>query len=319
MDQQQKLGHNFYSATPLDRLWHRRPDDRWFSAKLQNPNARFIPIWQSKNLVSQESSPHPVELTPKDVADIVSDAPSIVLLGKKDKRIYFAIDLPPNGPTAPIAFKDLGSFRDLRGVGPLLDHREAALLAYARAITHWHSQNSYCGACGYKTKSTHGGHVRVCTNESCGKEHFPRTNPAIIVLITYGELCLLGRQPQWPAGMYSTIAGFVEPGESLEDAVMREASEETGIQIKKLNYQSSQPWPFPSSIMLGFRAEAADRKIQLRDHELEDARWFSRHEIETALRQGDLRLPTPVSIAFRLIQEWFDEEHSERLESLMAS
>ncbi|MCK8600388.1 NAD(+) diphosphatase [Desulfoferrobacter suflitae] len=317
MDYFKEFAPNFYSAAPVDRLWHRRADQEWLEAALRNPHTRFLPVWQAKNLVTPDQEPHPLELTAAQVANAVCDTGTLVLLGDWNNRIYFAVDLATNGSTAPARFAELGRFRDLRVLGPLLDHREAALLAYARAITYWHGQNRFCGTCGAATKSAHAGHMRTCTNEGCAKEHFPRTDPAIIVLITCGASCLLGRQPQWPEKMYSTIAGFVEPGESLEDAVMREASEETGIHIKQLCYRSSQPWPFPCSIMLGFRAEAANHEIQLKDQELEDARWFSRDEIETALRGGHLRLPTAVSIAYRLIEEWFNEEHSEGLHSLL--
>lgn len=317
MDYSKEFAPNFYSAARVDRLWHRRANQEWLEAALRNPRTRFLPVWHAKNLVTPGQAPHPLELTAAQVANAVCDAGTLVLLGDWNKRIYFAVDLATNGSTAPETFAELGRFRDLRAVSPLLDHREAALLAYARAITYWHGQNRFCGTCGAATKSAHAGHIRTCTNEGCAKEHFPRTDPAVIVLITCGASCLLGRQPQWPEKMYSTIAGFVEPGESLEDAVMREASEETGIHIKQLCYRSSQPWPFPCSIMLGFRAEAANHEIQLKDQELEDARWFSRDEIETALRAGHLRLPTAVSIAYRLIEEWFNEEHSEGLQSLL--
>ena len=145
--------------------------------------------------------------------------------------------------------------------------------------------------------------MMICTNEGCATEFFPRVDPAIIVLVTQGDQTLLGRQTSWPAGRYSTIAGFVEPGESLEDAVRREVLEETGIVTSTTSYQSSQPWPFPRSLMLGFRAEAISTEIRLGDEELEDARWFTRAEIAA----GTSLLPFPQSIAFRLIQEWYDE------------
>jgi NAD+ diphosphatase len=180
------------------------------------------------------------------------------------------------------------------------------MLAYAKAMTYWHRCHRFCGNCGSPTVSTQGGHLRVCTNPQCGQHHFPRTDPAIIVLVTSGERCLLGRQQIWPAGRYSIIAGFVEPGESLEAAVAREVREETGIAVEQVRYWASQPWPFPSSLMLGFRAEAASTSVQLRDGELEAARWLSREEIAIELRQGALRLPPEVSISYQLIESWFD-------------
>ena len=146
------------------------------------------------------------------------------------------------------------------------------------------------------------GHVLVCTNPSCRHEQFPRIDPAIIVLVSDGERALLGRQASWPVGRYSTIAGFVEPGESLEDAVVREVFEETGIEVDRIEYQSSQPWPFPASLMLGFTAHAVTTEVHLRDQELEDARWFTR----AALTSNGALLPPRQSISYRLIEQWFD-------------
>ena len=180
-------------------------------------------------------------------------------------------------------------------------------MAHARAMVYWHCRHRFCGVCGSPTKSIEGGYQRTCTNAQCSHQHFPRTDPAIIVLVTSGEQCLLGRQPTWPKGMVSTIAGFVEPGESLKDAVIREVREETGVAVNGVLYHSSQPWPFPSSLMLGFSATATSRNIRIDAHELENASWFTRKALHDQLRCGALRLPSPVSISFRLIQDWFDK------------
>jgi len=306
MDHYEKSARNFFAGNCLDRLWQRRADAAWIDRQLTAPETRFIPVWETKNLFTEEPEPHLLTLTCQDLQDIIPIAESITLLGARNGRSYFAIDLPSQNSLPPAGINGLGRFCDLKGVGPLLDNRNAALLAYARAITYWHSRSRYCGVCGSPTESTAGGHVRVCTNARCKQQHFPRTDPAIIVLITHRQHCLLGRQPVWPKGMYSTIAGFVEPGESLEEAVAREAFEETGVHVSEVHYHSSQPWPFPGSIMLGFTAEAAGRKIRRGDNELEDARWFSRAELEEALQKGTLRLPTRVSIAYRLIEDWYD-------------
>lgn len=196
-----------------------------------------------------------------------------------------------------------GRFEELRPLSAELPEREAGLLAYARALSIWRNRHRYCGACGAPTLPTRAGHVLACSNAACGQEAFPRIDPAIIVLVTDGERALLGRQASWPASRYSTIAGFVEPGESVEDAVVREVMEETGVVLGEITYHSSQPWPFPSSLMLGFHARAASTTIIRRDAELEDAQWFSRANIAS----GHPRVGARTSISWRLIEAWFDE------------
>ena len=172
------------------------------------------------------------------------------------------------------------------GLASLLPVDEAGLLGYARAMVAWRRRHRYCGTCGAKTMPAKGGHVLVCTNPVCRHEQFPRIDPAIIVLVSDGERALLGRQAAWPRGRYSTIAGFVEPGESLEDAVAREVLEETGVRVAEIEYHSSQPWPFPSSLMLGFTAHALTQEVHLRDQELEDARWFTRADLRGGRTPG---------------------------------
>src|SRR6185312_5012308 len=167
-------------------------------------------------------------------------------------------------------------FEELRPLSARLASDEAGLLAYARALSIWRLRHRFCGLCGSRTRAERAGHLLRCTASGCGHEFFPRIDPAIIVLVSDGELALLGRQPTWPPGRYSTIAGFVEPGESLEDAVAREVMEETAVPVADARYDSSQPWPFPSSLMIGFRAWARPRSPVRVSGELEDARWFTR-------------------------------------------
>ena len=203
-------------------------------------------------------------------------------------------------------FSELGEYHDLRYLGSILPPDDANLVAQARALVLWHGAQKFCGLCGSHSRTESGGNSRICENESCAKRVFPRVDPAIIVIVENGDQCLLGRQQGWPEGRYSTVAGFVEPGESLEDAVRREVMEETNIRVSGVRYHSSQPWPFPASLMLGFRAYASSSDIQLNDGELEDARWFTRKE----LRSGFPKLPYRVSIARRLVDHWLDEDES---------
>jgi NAD+ diphosphatase len=309
---------NYFSTYFIDRVSDSRPDAEWLSAKLENEATCFIPVWNLKNLLTDESVPRPVYLSPGDAQDLLHEAESMILLGVTPERTYFAIGLSSDEDSPPSGLARLGQFRDLRWIASTLDERDIALLAYAQAMTYWHCRHQYCGDCGSPTQSLEGGSLRVCINDQCEQQHFPRTDPAIIVLITCGERCLLGRKSWWPEAMYSNVSGFVEPGESLEDALVREVHEEVGVEVVEMTYHSSQPWPFPSSLMLGFTAVAASETIRIDEDELEDAAWFSREEMRSRLQQGTLRLPMPVSISFRLIEEWFDAGGLGQLRGILA-
>jgi NAD+ diphosphatase len=317
MDHYGRSALNYYAANPIDRLTPKRLDEKWLEEQREDPSTLFIPVWDSKQLFAEESTPRPVMLARADMGKLLDTAETVVFLGRNEARTYFAVDLPRERGAFVESLARHGRFHDLKRFGALLQAPQAALLAYARAMTHWHRRHRFCGDCGAPTVSVDGGHRRVCTSAPCGQQHFPRTDPAVITLVHSGERCLLGRQPIWPQGFYSAIAGFVEPGESLEDAVVREINEETGISVTDVHYHSSQPWPFPSSIMLGFTAAALGETIRLMDHELEDARWFSRQDFQDDLAAGDLRLPSSFSIAFRLVEDWYNDAGSTPLRSFL--
>jgi NAD+ diphosphatase len=291
---------NVFSGPYLDRLAHLRRDADFLAAALHDPGTLLVPLWQARSLVRRDGHGRTaafVEAAHELRRSLPED--ELVLLGRFHGHICFAAEL--HGDPAPEIAPET-RFEDLRVAAGLLPGDEAGLLAYARALVLWRQRNRFCGACGAPTRSDSAGHVMKCTAEACGVEHFPRLDPAIIVLVTDGERALLGRQAAWPAGRYSTIAGFVEPGESLEDAVLREVLEETGVAVTDPEYHSSQPWPFPSSLMIGFNARAAADAVPRADEELEDARWFTREEIAS----GTPLLPPPQSVSFRLIEDWFD-------------
>ncbi len=317
MDNLTLSSRNCFARQSIERASHLRRNDEWIAEKMADANARFVPVWQTKNLIADEEAPQAVFLKSSDSADLIKTADSITFLGKHNGKTYFAVGFDAADPSLLTALNRLGQFKDLRGVGGMLDDLQGSLLAYSRAIAYWHSCNRFCGNCGSPTKSSICGHIRVCTNPDCGREHFPRTDPAIIVIVASGRHCLLGRQPRWRKNVYSTLAGFVEPGESIESAVAREVMEETGIQVNGVRYHSSQPWPFPCSIMLGFIAEAERTEVSLDGAELEDARWFSRKEMQTAIKEKTLILPGRVSIAYRLIEHWFDAHSKIRLKKLI--
>jgi NAD+ diphosphatase len=233
------------------------------------------------------------------IPQVLRNSKELVLLGRFGETNFFTYEIESIEPPALLPGT---RFEDLRLVASVLPTEEAGLLGYARAIVSWRRRHRFCGSCGARTQPAKGGHVLVCSDPACRSEQFPRIDPAIIVLISDGERVLLGRQASWPLGRYSTIAGFVEPGESLEDAVAREIFEETGIKVDRIEYHSSQPWPFPASLMLGFTAHAVTSEIHLRDQELEDAQWFTRAD----LASGKPLVPPNVSISFRLIEHWYN-------------
>lgn len=314
VDHRSRSARNMLAAAPLDRLHARRKDARWLEERLADPGSRVTFLWRLKSLVTREDPPAPPVLAPAAFEELLGAGAQLLLLGQEGRTVWFGIDLPPEAPP-PESVASLGVFRDLRELGPLLEPSQGSLLAHLRGLAFWHRRHLFCGTCGTETRSAEAGHLRVCTNTACGELHFPRTDPAIIALVTHGDRCLLGRQAVWPEGRYSTVAGFVEPGESLEEAVVREVGEETGVVVGRVEYHSSQPWPFPASLMLGFRAEARTDEIRL-DDELADARWFSRQELAEAVRAGSLKLPGTVSIAYRLLEDWFDREGGPTLGSL---
>jgi NAD+ diphosphatase len=291
---------NVFAGPYLDRAVHLRKDAAFVSAALGDPGTLIVPLWRARNLVLRDERACSAAFI--EVAhEIRRELPDgeLVLLGRFRGQPCFAAELP--GDEAPVPVP-AARFEDLRTTGGLLPQDEAGLLAYARAMILWRQRHRHCGTCGAPTRSSSAGHVMQCTQASCGAEHFPRLDPAIIVLVTDGERALLGRQAAWPAGRYSTIAGFVEPGESLEDAVAREVLEETGVTIQDAEYHSSQPWPFPSSLMIGFTARAPADTVPRADEELEDVRWFTREDIAS----GTPALPPPQSVSFRLIEDWYD-------------
>ncbi len=287
--------HNVFAGAFVDRSGDRRKDSDWLAEAAVSQSARFVPVWGRRCLVGGD--PPLALLLDRTQVDEFVDEHKLIFLGLFRNQPAFAVAIDEDREQP---FRDLGSFEGLRFLGTKLPLDEANLVAHARALALWHASQRFCGICGSASEPTAGGNSRRCLNEECGHEIFPRTDPAVIVLVTHGDHCLLGRQSSWPAERYSTIAGFVEPGESLEDAVRREVFEETNIRISSVRYHSSQPWPFPSSLMLGFIADAATTEIRLNDGELEDARWFNREDLKSEFP----KLPFRISIARRLVDHW---------------
>ena len=309
---------NVFAGIYLDRCTQRRKDSDWLHAALLAPATRFVPLWRDEHLATEDDAPRAVFLAGRTTRAVLEREEDAVFLGEFGDAACFALEIRAELDASEILTGSV-AFQSLRALATRLPSDEAALLAYARALLLWQRSHRYCSQCGAPTVAREGGHVRTCTNPDCGLQQFPRLDPAVIVLVAHGDRCLLGRQPKWPPDVYSTIAGFVEPGESLEDAVRREVAEETGVLVGPVSYHSSQPWPFPSSIMLGFMAEAESEGIELIDSELEDARWFTREEIAERARSSTRGLPAELSIAFRLVSDWYDDGERGRLAALLAS
>lgn len=290
---------NILSGPYLDRAGHLRKDEGRLRAALADPGTLFVPVWQARSSILRQGALLSAHIVTGMDAFAGVDASEFVLLGEFRGKLCFAVGLSGERPQIADPAIELS---DLRLIAGALPADEAGLLAYARAMVHWRETHRFCGRCGAPTIAVESGHVLRCSNEGCRSQQFPRIDPAVIVLITDGERALLGRQAAWPRGRYSTIAGFVEPGESLEDTVAREVREETGVDVDAVDYHSSQPWPFPSSLMLGFTAHASSTEIRRMDDELEDARWWTRAE----MAGGAVALPVTHSISFRLIEDWYD-------------
>ncbi|WP_147383175.1 NAD(+) diphosphatase [Pontibacter oryzae] len=306
---------NYFSHNPLNRYADLRPDAAYMDQLWKHKKARVLVVNNNLNLLLPTQDEAAI-LSAVEAEALADHAQVRVYLGSEGKVPYFALGF---SELSPVLVPEPYTFHDLRQTALHLPKEQSALLAYARGIVHWNICHAFCPDCGGPTHSTYAGHVRQCSHEACQKQHFPRTDTAVIVLISEGDACLLGRQQVWQPGMYAVIAGFLEPGETLEQAVAREAMEETGVSLRSITYHSSQPWPFPSSIMVGFRAVAANRYIKVDNQELEDARWFTRAQIKSGLEQGTLRMPPQFSISYRLISDWFNEAGEYTLDEIVAA
>ncbi len=295
---------NFYTGSPLDRASRLRDDAAWIAAALDDPAALWAPVWRGRNLMHglEEGQPEAVFLTTEAAAALRLAGGPWAFLGLYRDTPLFAVDASGAEDPAPLLAPSLGVFADLRAAAGVLPPGEAAILAHARGLMHWRARHGFCAHCGARAEPHSAGNVTLCP--ACGTHHFPRTDPAVIMLVTRGDRALLGHSQRFPTStMYSTLAGFVEPGESLEEAVAREVFEETGVRTGRVTYHSSQPWPFPASIMLGFYAEALSEAITLDPAELADARWFTREQVRAPEAHG-FSTPRRDSIASRLIEDW---------------
>jgi NAD+ diphosphatase len=289
------LGRLALARAEVDRAAHRRDDARWLASAWAEPDTRVLVVEDGKALVRSAGDGAALVFVPP------ARAPGGVrmLLGVAGGEAYFGVagPLPAAGPQVRAA--------SLREAGPLLSDRDAGLMTHAVALANWHAVFVHCPRCGTVTEPMSAGHMRRCPAD--GSEHFPKIDPAMIVLVTDAEdRCLLARNAQWPERRVSILAGFVEGGESAEQAVVREVAEETGLSVAEVRYLGSQPWPMPQSLMLGFRARAAPgQQITVDSREIAEARWFTRTGLRDAIDSGEIRLPPPVSIAHRIIESWY--------------
>jgi NAD+ diphosphatase len=299
-----------FAGNPLDRGDAQRRDPLWLAAAVADSTSRFLPLAQLNVLIDGRGDPRLAWLAQADVARLgISLAP--VFLGLLDGVAHFAIDVSELGdPAHELNLDEHTRFEDARAAAMRLSGADTGIVAQSRAQIGWHRTHRYCSACGAQSAPARGGHVRVCG--ACKAEHFPRTDPVAIMLISDGERCLLGQSRGRLAGsgMYSALAGFIDQGESIEEAVRREVFEEAGISVGAVVYHSSQPWPFPSSLMIGCLGRALTTDISMDTQEMADVAWFARADVAAALRQDHptLRVPGPIAIAHHLIKAWCEGE-----------
>lgn len=304
-----------FTAAPLDRAGHLRRDPAALERLRTGPDALVACFWHDLALLRDGRA---LLACGNEAARLLDVASEVVFLGLMGEKAVFAADLGKlraESDGSPPQWEAGAHWAELRGHGPRLSPEDGAILATGRAMVNWHRTARFCGRCGGPTEPREGGHVRACLDAACGAQHYPRTDNAVIMRVSDGDRILMHRQHAWPAGMWSVLAGFVEPGETLEHAVARETLEETGIMVDEVRYVASQPWPFPASLMVGFTARAVGGELRVDPHELEDARWFSRADIaelfsEEHRNDGSGRpfLARPGSIARMMIDAWLRGE-----------
>jgi len=297
-----------FAGNPLDRASEKRTDPKWIESKRRDPSSLILPMWRLEPfLLGREDSDPPVGLglLQPASADSLADAGApCVFLGLDGDRAIFALDLSEaDDPAKAGPLAGLGHFRDARTAAQMVSLKDAAIIGQAKAMIDWHQRHGFCPRCGAPTKMMDAGYRRLCDN--CKAEHFPRVDPVVIMLATHGEACLVGRGKQFPPGMFSALAGFVEPGETIEEAVRRELMEEASVKVGAVSYYATQPWPFPSSLMIGCFAKAESREAKVDENELAEVRWIERslaRELIAGKQVAGLRVPPPIAIAYHLIK-----------------
>jgi NAD+ diphosphatase len=296
---------NTYAGNPIDRASARRGDEAWLAGRLAEPETRALALWNGSPLVTADGDDVRLAWLPAGLAEKVADTEqNLLFLGLEGERALFAVGL--DGPADPAEgpLRGLGAFRPLRELTPLLAAEEAAEAATARAVFEWRRRHRFCSMCGQPSQVVDGGWRRHCP--ACGTDHFPRTDPVVIMLPLFEDRCLLGRSASWDPGRFSALAGFMEPGESIEEACAREVAEEAGLIVRAVRYHSSQPWPYPSNLMIGLFAEVTHDRAAPDQTELEAARWFSGKEARELLdgRIEGLSAPPRFAIAHSLLRAW---------------
>jgi NAD+ diphosphatase len=277
------------SARSHERIGGRRTDDAWLAERWADPATRVLVLAGGRFPLSDDGT------AVRWLSPSEAPAGERLLLGEQDGTVHFVV--------LTREFRAPDDWGTLRSHGPVLPASDAGLVVQAQALGEWHRSHRFCPRCGGGLLVGGGGYVLSC--ESCRRQQFPRTDPAVIMLVTDGDRALLGRQPSWPAGRFSTLAGFVDPGESLEQAVAREVMEEVGVEVGEVSYFGNQPWPFPASLMVGFFARATSTEITVDGDEIEDARWFTRIQMQEEAAAGTLVLPGGISISRSLIEAWY--------------
>jgi NAD+ diphosphatase len=299
-----------FGGSPLNRASEKRTDSNWIESKRHDPSSIVLPMWRLEPFIlgSEKSGP-PVELglVRAGIVDSFTEAGALcIFLGLDGERAVFAMDIPgADDPATAAPLAGLGYFRDARVAASIVSLKDAAIIAQAKAMIDWHQRHGFCARCGAPTKIMDAGYRRLCGQ--CKAEHFPRVDPVVIMLATFGEACLVGRGKQFPPGMFSALAGFVEPGETIEEAVRRELMEEASVKVGEVTYYATQPWPFPSSLMIGCFAKAESRDAKVDENELAEVRWLERtvaRELIEGKQIDGLRVPPPIAIAHHLIRTW---------------
>lgn len=302
----------------LDRVAERREDTAWVNDLAATPGARFVlidPLGETWVRADGESLRW---LTAAERERLLGDHKA-TLLGIANGQAHFMVTVDDANRAQTLDTALHARRANLREAGLQLPADEAGMFAYAKGLAHWQRETLHCARCGTELVLVAAGHRAQCNNPPCGRLHFPRTDAAIIVLVEFEGACLLGRQAGWPKGRYSTLAGFIEPGEALEDAVRREVAEESGVAVGEVHYHSSQPWPMPASLMVGFVARALSPEIRLRDDELEEARWFTPRQILDGLADGSFLPSPPLSVSYRLLSDWLREREGIELDEAIVA